>query len=89
MHQNAAKTDRQSLSSMGVESKVELQRDFFFFFFFFCLFRAAPEAFGGSQARGQIRATTAQAMPHPQQHQIQAVSVSYTITHSNTGSITH
>ena len=83
MHQNAAKTHRQLLSSMGVESKVELQRDFF------CLFRATPEAYGGSQARGRIRATTAQAMPHPQQHQIQAVSVSYTITHSNTRSLTH
>ena len=29
-------------------------------FFFFCLFRAAPEAYEGSQARGLIRAT---AMP--------------------------
>ena len=27
-----------------------------FFFFFFFLFRAAPEAYGCSQARGQIRA---------------------------------
>ena len=27
------------------------------FFFFFCLFRAAPEAYGSSQAKGQIRAT--------------------------------
>ena len=26
-------------------------------FFFFCLFRAAPKAYRGSQARGQIRAT--------------------------------
>ena len=34
----------------------------FFFFFFFCLFafsRAAPVAYGGSQARGPIRATAA------------------------------
>ena len=29
---------------------------FFFFFFLFCLFRTAPVAYGGSQARGQIRA---------------------------------
>ena len=28
----------------------------FFFFFFFGLFRAAPAAYGGSHARGQIRA---------------------------------
>ena len=32
---------------------------FFSFFFFFCLFRAALAAYGGSQARGQIRATDA------------------------------
>ena len=31
----------------------------FFFFFFFLLFRAALGAYGGSQARGQIKATTA------------------------------
>ena len=29
------------------------------FFFVFCLFRAIPVAYGGSQARGKIRATTA------------------------------
>ena len=29
---------------------------FFFFFFFFLLFRAAPEAYGVSQARGLIGA---------------------------------
>ena len=28
----------------------------FLFFFFFCLFRVAPAAYGGSQARGRIRA---------------------------------
>ena len=32
---------------------------FFFFFFFFCLFRASHSAYGGSQARDQIRATAA------------------------------
>ena len=31
----------------------------FFFFFFFCLFRAAPEAYRGSQARGPIGAVAA------------------------------
>ena len=30
-----------------------------FFFFFFCLFRAAPVAYGSSQARGQIGAAAA------------------------------
>ena len=32
---------------------------FFFFFFFFCIFRAAPAAYGGSQARGLIGAVAA------------------------------
>ena len=41
-------------------------RSFFFFFFFvFCLFRAAPAAHGGSQARGQIGAVaTSQHQSH-------------------------
>ena len=31
----------------------------YLFIYLFCLFRAAPEAHGGSQARGQIRAIAA------------------------------
>ena len=34
---------------------------FSFLFFFFCLFRAAPTAYGGSQARCQMGATAATA----------------------------
>ena len=34
-------------------------------FFFFCLFRAAPMAFGGSQARGLIRAVAASLLQSP------------------------
>ena len=45
---------------------------FFFFFFFFCLLRAASVAYGGSQARGQIR----------------AIAASLHHSHSNTGSET-
>ena len=30
-----------------------------FYFLVFCLFRAAPEAYGGSQERGRIEATAA------------------------------
>ena len=41
-----------------------------FLFFIFCLFRATPEAYGGSQARGQIG----------------AVAASLHHSHSNTGS---
>ena len=33
--------------------------DEFLLLFFFCLFRAAPAAYGGSQARGRIRAAAA------------------------------
>ena len=32
---------------------------YYYLFFAFCLFRAAPKACGGSQARGRIRATAA------------------------------
>ena len=39
-------------------------------FFFFLLFRAAPTAYGGSQARGRIRATAAGLHHSSQQHQI-------------------
>ena len=39
-----------------------------FFFFFFGLFRATPTAYGGSQARGLIRAVAA-GLPQPQQQQ--------------------
>ena len=34
------------------------------FFFFFLLFRAAPKAYGGSQARGQIGATASGLQAH-------------------------
>ena len=45
---------------------------FFFFLFVFCLFRAAPAAYGGSQARGSVGATAAGLHP----------------SHSNAGSLT-
>ena len=41
----------------------EKKKCFFFFFFFFGLFRALIAAFGGSQARGRIRAIAA-SLPH-------------------------
>ena len=40
-------------------------------FLVFCLFRAAPAAYGGSQAKGLIRAVAA-SLRTPQQRQIQA-----------------
>ena len=51
---------------------------FFFFFFFLVIFRAAPMAYGGSQDRGQIGAASAGLHHSPQQHQIQATSVTCT-----------
>ena len=45
---------------------------FFFFFFFlvFCLLRAAPVAYGGSQARGSVGTGSRQPIPQPQQRRI-------------------
>ena len=51
------------------------------------LFRAAPTAYGGSQARGPVKATDA--TPQPQQYQIQAMSLTYTTAHGNARSLTH
>ena len=48
---------------------------------------AAPEAYGRSQARGQIGATAAGL--EPQQRGIRATSTTYTTALSNTGSSTH
>ena len=60
-----------------------------FFFFFFCLFRAVPTAYGSSQARGSNQSCTCRPTPQLQQHQIQALSVTYTTAHSNTRPLTH
>ena len=57
--------------------------------FQFLLFRAAPEAHGGSQARGQIGATAAGLCHSHSNGRIQAMSVTYTTAHGNTGSLTH
>ena len=50
-----------------------------------CLFRAAPTAYGGSQARCQIRAV-ATGLHHSHSN---ARSATYTTTHGNPGSLTH
>ena len=59
----------------------------FLFVCLFCLFRAALMAYGGSQARGLIRATAEP--PEPQKCQIGATSATYTTAHGNTRSLTH
>ena len=51
------------------------QDNLFFFCLFFAISWAAPGAYGGSQARGRIRAV--------------AVSATYTTAHGNAGSLTH
>ena len=52
----------------------------FFFFLSFCLFGAAPVAYGGSQARGLIKAVTASLR---QSHSIAGpgLSATYTTAH--------
>ena len=61
----------------------------FFIFFFLLLFRAAPEAYGSSQARGLNWNFSCLPTPEPQQCGTQATSATYTIAHGNTGSPTH
>ena len=62
---------------------------FLFLFWPFCLFffRAAPSAYGGTQARGRIGAAAASLQP--QQYQIRATSSTYTTVHGNARSWTH
>ena len=61
-----------------------------FFLGFVCLFfRATPVACGSSQAKGWDQSCSCWPTSHPEQHQIQATSVTYTAAHSNTRSLTH
>ena len=55
--------------------------------FFFCFFRAAPTAYGGSQARGRIRAIAAGL--HHSHSNSRAASATYITAHGNTGYLTH
>ena len=60
---------------------------FFFFLFVFCLLRAAPAAYGDSQARGLIRATVA-GLHHSHSHSHASVFDLHQ-AHGNAGSLTH
>ena len=62
---------------------------FFFLCVCVCVFRAAPAAYGGSQARGPIRIYSRRLVPEAQQHWIQAASATYTTVHGNTRSLTY
>ena len=53
-------------------------------FFFFLVFRAASTACGNSQLTAEM-----ELQPKPQQHRIQAKSVTYITAHSNTGYLIH
>ena len=52
----------------------------FFWFFFFLVFRAAPMAYGGSQARGSNQSYGCWPTPQPQQHRIQAAFATYNLS---------
>ena len=61
-------------------------------FMFVCLFvcfRATPATYGGSQARGPIRATAAGLLLSHRQCQIQAMFANYTTAHGNAESLPH
>ena len=69
--------------------RINFQKGNFFFFCLFAFSRAIPAAYGGSQARGLIRAVSRRPTPEPQQCQIWATSVTYTDTHGKARSLTH
>ena len=60
-----------------------------FLVFNLLLFRAAPMAYGNSQARGLNRSYSRWPMPQPEQCRILATSVTYTTAPSNSGSLAH
>ena len=60
---------------------------FFGVFFFAFFFKAALVAYGGSQARGRIRAVAT--YPRATATRIRATSATYTTAHGNAGSLTH
>ena len=59
------------------------------FILFVRFFRAAPEAYGGSQARVFNWSCSHQPAPQTQKYRILALSVTYTTAHGNDGSLTH
>ena len=63
-------------------SRVWHMKEFSFFFCLFAFSRAAPAAYGGSQARDPVGAVAASL------RQSQAVSATYTTAHGNEGSLT-
>ena len=69
---------------------VQYKRIFLSSFFFFFPFTSTPVACGSSCTRGWIRAVAiGLCNSHSIQHQIQATSVNFSTTCSNTGSLNH
>ena len=66
------------------------KQDFIFFVCLsFCLFRGAPVAHGGSQARALVEPVAAGLYQSHTQCQVQAVPATYTTAHGNAGALTH
>ena len=62
---------------------------FYFYLFIYFIFRAAPKAYGGPQARGQIRATAAMLAYTTATTTPDLSWVCDLIAHGNTRSLTH
>ena len=60
----------------------------FIYFWSYCLFRAAPTAYGGFQARGPIRAVAA-GLRHTHSNARSDLCLTITTAHSNARSLTH
>ena len=71
------------------QNKSSFSKFYLFIYYLFLLFSTAPVACGGSQARGSNQSYCCWSMPEPQQHQIQALSVTYTTAQGNARSLTH
>ena len=70
------------------------ERPYWFYFilknyYYYLLFRAAPKAYGGSQARGLNWSYSCQPTSQPQQRRIWAVFETHTTAHGNARSLTH
>ena len=58
-------------------------------FLFFCLFQGHTRGIWKFPGQGSNRSCSHRPTPEPQQHSIQAMSVTYTTAHGNAGSLTH
>ena len=79
------------LPSSKNTTTMQVPRNILFFFFLrlFAFSRAAPAAYGGSQARGLIGAVDTGLCQRHSNAGIRAASTTYTTAHGNAGSPTH